>query len=82
MSQNQLSEEEFKEWWGHPVTVRLRMMLRVQRESLMMDWAKGRFTAQDQFGTAIANAEAIGKCQIYGELETLEMADLQESESE
>jgi hypothetical protein len=46
----------------------------------MAQWARGNFTAQDQFGTVIANAEAIGKCQVLGDLETLELPDLQEIE--
>jgi hypothetical protein len=81
MSQNP-SEEEFKDWWGHPVALQFRKLLRQRREILMSQWAKGVFTAQDQFGTVIANAEAIGKCQTLGEIETLELSDLLETENE
>jgi hypothetical protein len=72
------SEADFKDWWAHPITKQLRLLLRQRREVLMAQWARGNFTAQDQFGTVIANAEAIGKCQTLGDLETLEYLDLLE----
>lgn len=83
MSQSRpVSEEEFAGWLQDPVTLRLKEFLKQRRVSLMMSWSRGEFTAQDQFGTAISNAESIGMCQAFGKIETIEFGDLQEIENE
>ncbi len=65
MSQNQLSEEEWASWLLHPVTRLLRQLLAQREEELKSQWSRGAFTAQDQFGTVIANSCAIGECKAY-----------------
>jgi len=70
------TESEFKEWLANPVTIRLNEWLRKEREDLKELWAKGVFTAQDQFATAISNAEAIGQCYAYTQVVDLEYGQL------
>jgi len=78
MSQNQRmpTESEFKEWLANPVTVRLFEVFRKRKDGWKDEWANGAFTAQDQFGTCIANAKAIGICQTYDEFVEIEYEDL------
>ncbi len=54
---------EFREWQGHPATVALRVFFTRRLDDLKNQWAAGAFTDQSQFGTAIANAKAIGSCE-------------------
>ena len=77
-----VSEEEFSGWLQEPVTQRLMDYLQQQQQLLMVRWATGAFTAQDQFGTVISNSESIGMCQAFRAIEKIEFSSLQEIEHE
>lgn len=62
-SRKTVTETEFNEWRDHPVTGAFLNTLRRWREDQKEIWASGAFTDQSQFGTAIANAKAIGNCE-------------------
>lgn len=56
-----ISQEEWEEWVQHPTTKSLRVVLRLWQEGLKDRWARGEFTDQQQFATAMLNAKAIGE---------------------
>lgn len=58
-----LSQEEFDAWRDHPVTHLLRELAQRRKEQLKEQWASGQFTDLSQYGTAILNAKAIGRCE-------------------
>lgn len=43
-----------------------------RKRLLQEQWSSGTFTDQGQFGTAIANAKAIGQCEAYDMLTELD----------
>ena len=66
------TEQEWKDWMEHPATLAQRKWLSQYREVLKETWASGAYSDQAQFGTAIANAKAIGMCQILEDLQNLQ----------
>lgn len=71
-----ITEEDFDQWKGHPVTIRLMAILKDVRESARDSWENGAFTDQSKHGSDIKNAQAIGACGIIRQLEELEFKDL------
>lgn len=49
-----------------------------QEDELKNQWAEGNFTALNQYGTTIANAKAIGNCEMLDKLKNVEVMDLYE----
>ena len=68
------TEQEFKEWMEHPVSVAVRRMLRLWRQDLLEQWAAGQFQAPSPQETAVANAQAIGIVRTYEQIEELDYA--------
>lgn len=63
-SKQMLPEEIWTDWTLHPVTrILLDQVLHRRRDELRNRWERGDFTDQSQFGTAIANAAAIGQIE-------------------
>jgi hypothetical protein len=72
----ELGPEEWEEWKRHPVTKEILSLLQRKRAFLKEQWSNGNFTAQDQFGTAIANACAIGECKAYAWVLDLDVGEV------
>ena len=70
-----IEEEEFKGWLQHPVTKALRTMMAQRRAKLRAQWEGGSLTHQDYIAAAMNNANAIGKCEAYAEVQELEYED-------
>lgn len=70
-----LSENEFKEWLEHPVTVAVKALFRAKRAELLNDWAEGKFTYPLAESTVMKNAEKIGVCGAYAEFAELSYED-------
>lgn len=66
------------DWLAHPVTEALRTWARGQIEEQKALWVAGKFTDQGQFGTAIMNAEALGKCEAYGRVVAIDLEELRQ----
>ena len=60
--------EQYNDWLGHPMTVRLQQFLRLQREALKEQWANGAFTAETSERTALLTANAVGQCEVLSTL--------------
>lgn len=71
------TEQEWKEWQQHPVTLSLQQVLRNWQHELKEQWASGAFTDQSQFATAISNAKAIGNCEAIDRVINLEYEQLE-----
>lgn len=72
----QVSEEDFKAWAMHPVTEALRQYLIAQRLGEMENWARQSFVEQTEFGTAVKNAAALGRCEVYAQILDLNFSEL------
>lgn len=72
-----ITEEDFQVWLENPVTKALRAWASSGKETLKEQWAAGTFTDQQHFGTAIANAKAIGECQVYEAIVKIEFSQLE-----
>lgn len=74
----QKSPEEvaLEEWKAHPVTRKLFGFVRGQQEALKNQWASGRFTELQRYGTAMLNAKAIGQMELLERLLELDVSDL------
>lgn len=75
-SQRVPTEEEWKAWLDLPETTWLRQVARLRREEMKNQWEAGRFTDSTQWGQAMLNANAIGKCEAYTLLEELDYSKL------
>jgi hypothetical protein len=71
------TEAEFLAWESHPVTMLFRDRLEARLNDLKTLWASGAFTDQSQFGTAILNAKAIGRCEEITEMLDLTYEDIE-----
>lgn len=78
----QVSQEMWDGWLLHPATQALQKLLLRRQEELKEQWAAGHFTDMGQFGTAILNAKAIGKCEAYERIGQLELAELNEEQED
>lgn len=67
-----IEEEDFKGWLMHPVTQAVRVHLARKRAALRDQWEGGSFTHQDYIAAAMQNANAIGKCEAYAEIQELD----------
>lgn len=63
-----MTEDDFKEWLLHPVTVEFRKAMVNRREELKEDLSEGVFTTETVDGTAQQTAKAIGQIQILKDL--------------
>jgi hypothetical protein len=64
-------------WLENPVTQLLRKRLLPQWVEEEKDrWAAGHFTDLSQFGTAILNAKAIGRCETLEDIISLDYESL------
>ena len=70
-----INEEEFKGWLTHPVTKELRTVMARKRAKLRDQWEFGSFTHPEYITAAMYNANAIGKCQVYQEIQELDYDD-------
>lgn len=68
-------KEEWDDWLTHPCTVALREIARRRQQSFMENWASGAFT--EDLGL---NAKAIGECQAYAAVQTLDYVSMVETE--
>lgn len=69
-----------EEWRAHPVTQKLFQFLRARKEGLKEQWASGRFTDVQRYGSAILNAKAIGQVELLDRLLELDVSDLYDQE--
>lgn len=69
---DQSTLEQYNDWLGHPITVRLNRYLRQQREALKEQWANAGFTAATSEQTALLTANAVGQCEVLSTLLNLE----------
>ena len=58
------------------MTKLVQQQLRSRIEFKKEQWAAGVFTDQSQFATAITNAKAIGSCEAWEDVLTIEYEDL------
>lgn len=75
-------QKEFNEWLLHPTTKLLMAYLKREKDDVKERWAAGEFTDQSQFATAIVNAKAVGKCEAYSKIESIEYGDIEEQQDE
>ena len=66
--------EEWESWKSQPVTRELFELLRKDRADLMENWANGNYVNDQEFGTRMLSAQAIGACKYIQDL--LEMTEL------
>ena len=80
-----LTEEEFNEWKGHPVTKAVLEILANKREYLRQAWEGGSFTDYDTATTALVNVGNIGTCKGYAFVMDLDyqayLGEIDESQS-
>ena len=60
-----LTEEEFLAWLQHPVTVEIRRVLEMKRDTLRRQWEGGSFTDYAIETTALVNVGNLGTCKGY-----------------
>ena len=60
-----ISEEEFKGWLQHPVTLEIKRLLNEKREDLRQAWEGGSFTDYEKDGTILVNVGNMGTCKGY-----------------
>lgn len=72
MTNPPLNEEEWAGWKQHPATQALMRWAAGEVAQAKEQWASGQFTDQSQFGTAMLNAKAIGRCEAFGDLADLD----------
>ncbi len=73
-----ISEEEFQGWLTHPVTGVLWAILGKWTEALKSDWAAGRFSVPGENGTALISAKAIGECQGFERVRSIEYSQIED----
>ncbi len=74
----EMSKEEWEAWRSNPITKAFLRFLAGLREGHKERWANGEFTHQEHFGTAIANARAIGEADMLLRIIELEYEDIKE----
>jgi hypothetical protein len=74
----QLNSEEFESWLLHPGTKALKFVLDAWVAEAKERWASGAFTDQSQYVTAIANAKAIGNCEVCERIKTLDFEAIEQ----
>lgn len=67
-----LNKHEFEEWLEHPGTLELRRWLEARRESIKHDWEMGNFTTADFQSSCLKNAENVGRCDAFMDVEALD----------
>jgi len=67
-----VTEQEFNEWLGHPVTKELKRVLEAKREELRQNWEGGSFTDWDSEAMALVNVGNIGVCKGYAYVQELD----------
>ena len=83
MSDNQKKlEQQFSDWLQHPMT---KYFMDWVRQGIKDDedaWSSGAYTDQSQWGTAIKNAEAIGRCGLAKTILSIELKQLEDRNEE
>lgn len=72
-----LNEHEFNEWKQHPGTLELMRWLDLRRDTLRREWEMGDFTTGDFQSTCLKNAENIGACDAYMEVQELDFKTME-----
>ena len=80
MAQASLEKDDFLSWLQHPATQALHRLLQQEVLDLKEQWVSGAFTDQSQYGTAILNAKAIGRCEQCERVLTLEFEDMEQEQ--
>lgn len=75
-------EASFRDWLGHPETVRFRAFLRANRAKRMENWASARYVEPDPTGYVAQNSLAMGYCAALKDLEQLDYETLIEGLSD
>ena len=76
-----LTEGEFADWAQHPVTRALHAYIARERESEKESWAMQAYQDQTEFGTAVKNAAALGRCEAYAQILGLSFSELEHADS-
>jgi hypothetical protein len=76
------AESEWKTWLTHPCTKKLREWAREQREAHRYAWENSEYVAENFQATVIANASAIGACNILRYMEQLDYNDFKENDND
>lgn len=67
-----ITESEFDEWRGHPVTQALMELLEKKRNEMRHAWEGGSFTDYDDRAMALTNVGNIGTCKGYAFVQELD----------
>jgi hypothetical protein len=67
-----VTEQEFNEWRGHPITQAIMEILAKKREDLRQAWEGGSFTDYDERAMALTNVGNIGICKGYAYVQELD----------
>lgn len=67
-----ISEQEFKDWLTHPVTLAVKEVLAEKREILRRQWESGAFTDYDNTAMGLVNVGNIGTCRGYAFVQELD----------
>lgn len=78
----QVSEEEFRDWLVHPVTVLFFAWCNSSREELKEAWASGVFKDSSGFVSAQANADAMARCDVLGRITNITHEEVTEKFNE
>jgi len=67
-----VTESEWDEWRGHPVTLAIMDILAHKREEMRLAWEGGSFTDYDDRAMALTNVGNIGTCKGYAFVQELD----------
>lgn len=74
-----MKEEEYLTWRADPVTQEYLEILRLWREALKEQWARGEFNSDIPNETAIMNAGALREIACLNKLIDLDFEDIKET---